>query len=79
MNRYLSRIDTEGGCQLETIDMDMVQLRKKFGRSISRTENALTGMLEDLELKFEKMELKGVKLEAAAFTGSSSHHGEKAK
>ena len=79
MNHYLRRIDIEGGHRLEKTNMDMAHLRKEFTRSISQTENSLTGMLADLEIKFEKLELKVVKLEAVAFTGSSSRHGEKAK
>ena len=79
MNRYLAQFDSEGGRRLETIDRDMAFLRKEFTRSVSRTENALTGMLAELEIKFEKLELKVVKLEAVNFSGSSSHHGEKAK
>ena len=43
------------------------------------TENALTGMLADLDIKFEKLELKVAKLEATNFSGSSSHYGEKSK
>ena len=79
MNRHLSNIYSEGGRWLETIDRDMAYLKKEFTRSISRTENALTGMLAELEIKFEKLELKVVKLEATKFSGSSSRHGEKAK
>ena len=55
----------------------MAYLRKEFSRSISRIENVVTGMLADLEIKFEKLELKVVKLEAAKFLGSSFRHEEK--
>ena len=44
-----------------------------------RTENSLTGMLAELEIKFEKLELKVAKLEATNFSSSSSRYGEKAK
>ena len=76
MNRYLNRMDTEGGHRLEIIERDMVQLRKEFSRSISLTKQALTWMLEDLEIKSEKLELNVGKLEVVAFTGSSSRHDE---
>ena len=62
MNWYMSRIDSKGGRRLETVEMDMAHLRKEFAWSISRTKNALTGMLTDLEIQFEKLELKVVKL-----------------
>ena len=54
-------------------------MKKECDHSIARTENVLTGMLADLEIKFEKLELKVAKLEVANFLGSSSRHGEKAK
>ena len=76
MNRYLNRMDTEGGHHLEIIERHMVQLREEFSRSISLTKQALTWMLEDLEIKYEKLELNVGKLEVVAFTGSSSHHDE---
>ena len=76
MNRYLNRMDTEGGHRLEIIERDMVQLRKEFSRSISLTKQALTWMLEDLEIKSEKLELNVGKLEVVAFMGSSSRHDE---
>ena len=76
MNRYLSRMDTEGGSRLEIIERDKVQLRKEFSHSISLTKKALTWMLEDLEIKSEKLELNVEKLEVVAFTGSSSRHDE---
>ena len=76
MNRYLNRMDTEGGHRLEIIERDMVQLRKEFSRSISLTKQALTWMLEDLEIKSEKLELNVGKLEVFVFTGSSSRHDE---
>jgi len=76
MNRYLNRMDTEGGRRLEIIERDMVQLRKEFSGSISLTKEALTWMLKNLEIKSEKMELNVGKLEVVAFTGSSSHHDE---
>ena len=69
-------MDTEGGIHLEIIERDMVQLRKEFSRSISLNKQALTWMLEDLEIKYEKMELNVGKLEVVAFTGSSSRHDE---
>ena len=54
-------------------------MRKYFSQSISHTENVVTGMLEDLKIKFEKLELKVVKMEVVNFSGSSSHYGEKTK
>ena len=39
----------------------------------------LTRMLADLEIKFEKLELKVAKLEVAKFPGSFSHRGENSK
>ena len=76
MNQYHNRMDTEGGHCLEIIERDMVQMRKDFSHSISLTKQALTWMLEDLEIKYEKMELNVGKLEVVAFTGSSSRHDE---
>ena len=35
MNRYLGKIDSEGGRRLETIEKDMAFLRREFARSIS--------------------------------------------
>ena len=57
------------------VDHDIVQLRKEFSHFITLTEQAMIGFVVDLEIKFEKLELKVEKLEASAFTGSSSHHG----
>ena len=79
MNQSLGKIDSEGGRRLETIDRDISFLRKEFARSISRTENALTGMLAKLEIKLEKLELKVVKQQEVKFSGSSSCHCEKAQ
>ena len=79
MNMYLGKIDSKGGRRLEKVDRDMAYLRKEFARSISHTENALTRMLVELEIKFEKLELKVVKMETENFLGSSSHYGEKSK
>ena len=76
MNCYLNRMDTEGRHRLEIIERDMVQLKKEFSPSISLTKQALTRMLEDLEIKYEKLELNVGKLEVVAFTGSSSRHDE---
>ena len=67
-------METEGGDCLEIIERDMVQLRKEFSRSISLTKQALTWMLEYLEIKSEKLELNVGKLEVVAFTSSSSRH-----
>ena len=53
----------------------MAHLKKECDRSIARTKNVLTGMIIDLEIKFEKLELKVTKLEVAKFPGSSSRHG----
>ena len=64
---------------MEIVDRDIVQLQKEFSHSIHQTEQAMTGLLADLEIQFEKLELKVVKLEASAFTGSSSRHGGNAK
>ena len=79
MNHFLHKLDSEGGRRLEIVDRDIVQLRKEFSHSITQTEQAMTGLLADLEIKFEKLELKVAKLESSAFTGSSSHHGGHAK
>ena len=79
INRFLGKLDSEGGRWLDNIGRDMVHLRIEFDRSILRTENALTGMLAELEIKFEKLELKVAKLEATNFSSSSSRYGEKAK
>ena len=76
MNRYLNMMDIEGRDCLEIIERDMVQLRKEFSCSISLTKHALTWMLEDLEIKSEKMELNVGKLEVVPFMGSSSCHDE---
>ena len=51
-------------------------MRKYFSQSISHNENVVTGMLEELKIKFEKLELKVVKMEVVNFSGSSSHYGE---
>lgn len=61
---------------MEIIERDMVQLRKEFSHSISLTKQALTLMLEDLEIKYEKLELNVGKLEVVVFMGSSSFHDE---
>ena len=76
MNRYLNRMDTEGGLRVEIIKRAMVQIRKEFSRSISLTKQELTWMLENLEIKYEKLELNVGKLEVVAFMGSSSRHDE---
>ena len=76
MNRYLNRMDTEGGHRLEIIERDMVQLRKEFSHSISLTKQALTWILEDLEIKSKKLELNVGKFEVVVFTSSSSRHDE---
>ena len=79
INRVLRRIDSEGSRRFDNVYKDMAHVNKECERSIARTENVLTGMLVDLEIKFEKMELKVAKLEVVNFPGSSSSHGEKTK
>ena len=79
MNRFLNKLETKGGCRLEIVDWDIVQRRKEFSQAINQTEKAMIRLLAYLEIKFLKLELKVVKLEASVFTGSSSHHGGNAK
>ena len=71
MNHFLHRLDFEGGRRLEIVDWDIVQLRKEVSHSINQIEQAMIGLLADLEIKFEKLELKVVKLEGSTATGSS--------
>ena len=79
INRVLGRIDSEGARRFDNVYKDMAHVKKECERSIARTKNIWTGMLADLEIKFEKMELKVAKLEVANFPSSSSRHGENTK
>ena len=78
MNHLLNRMDTEGGQLLEIVDQEIAQLMKEFDFSIKLTEQDLTRFLAELEIKLEKLELKVIKLEATARSGSSSRHDGKA-
>ena len=75
----MHQLDIEGGCYLEIVDRDMSQLQEESSHSISQTEQAMTGMLAKLEVKFDKLELKVVKLENTAFPSSTSQYGGQRK
>ena len=79
ISRVLSRINVKGARRFDNIYKYMAHVIKECECSIARTENVLTSMLADLEIKFEKMELKVAKLEVMNFPGSSSRHHENAK
>ena len=64
MNQLMHRLESEGWRRLEIVDQDISQLRKESEYSINQTEKDLKGLLTDLEIKFEKLELKVAKLEA---------------
>ena len=74
-NCFLHHLDTEGGHCLEMVEHDIVQLRKEFSHSITQTEPTMTTILADLEIKFENLDLKVVRMEATTFIGSFYHHG----
>ena len=66
-------IDTEGNMRLENVDKDLVYLRKKISREVRRFENAVIGLIAELEIKVDKLALKVVKHEVAPNPGSSSN------
>lgn len=76
INKVIGKIDSKGARRFDNVYKDMGHVKKNCERSIARTENVLTGMIANLEIKFEKMELKVANLEVANFPGSSSRHGE---
>ena len=51
-------MDVEGERRLEIVDRDLTHLREEFMESLSQTERAMTTMLTDLEICFEKLELQ---------------------
>ena len=65
LNQTVDKIDTEGGRRLENVDKDLVFLRKEFKWAVKRSENVVLGLMAELEIKMEKLELKVLKLEAA--------------
>ena len=56
--RYLQHMDVKGERRLEIVDRDLTHLREEFMESLSQTERAMTTMLTDLEICFEKLELQ---------------------
>ena len=65
-------IDTEGGRRLENVDKDLAYLRKKISRKVRKAENAVIGLIAELEIKVDKLALKLVKHEAPPNPGSLS-------
>ena len=65
-------IDSEGGRRLDNVEGDLVFLRKEFKHIIRKSETTILRILASLEVKFDKLELKVVKLENASNSGSSS-------
>ena len=50
---------------MENVDKDLVFLRKEFKRAVKRSENAVLGLMSELEIKMENPKLKVLKMEAA--------------
>ena len=55
------------------VEGDLASLRKEFKRTVRKSESAVIKLLENLEVKVDKLELRVVKLECVNKSGSSSH------
>ena len=69
--------DSEGGQRLDNVGKDMAHLRRKIKRKVERSENALIGLIAELEIKVDKLTLNLVKQEAPPVPGFSSSSEEK--
>ena len=48
-------IDTEGGRHLENVDKDLAYLRKKISHEVRKAENAVIGLIAELEIKVDNL------------------------
>ena len=76
MSKILGKFDVESAHRFDNVYKDLAYVKNKGEWAIARTKNVLTSMLADLEIKFEKLELKVAKLEVAKYHGSSARRGE---
>ena len=72
LQRTVEEIDIEGGRRLENVDKYLAFLRKRIKRTVERSENAVIGLMVELEIKVENLALKVVKMEVATNPGASS-------
>ena len=72
LKQTVNTIDTDGGRRLENVDRDSTFLRKELKRAVKRSENVFLGLMAELEIKMEKLELKVLKMEVANCPGSLS-------
>ena len=78
-------MDFEGGRNLETVDRYLSQLRQEFAESISQMEHAMTTILAELEIWFDKLELQVTRMASEKTTStanprsSSKKHGSQGK
>ena len=70
-------IYTEGGRRLENVDKDLAYLQKNITHKVKRFENAVIGLIAELEIKVDKLALKLIKHKAPPNPSSSSISGGK--
>ena len=57
---------------MDNVDKDLVYLRKKISREVRKIENVVIGLIVELEIKLDKLNLKLIKQEAPSKPGSST-------
>lgn len=77
MQNQVTAIDHECGQRLDNVGKDLAYLRRQIKRKVKRPENALIGLIAELEIKVDKLVLNLVKQEAPPIPGFSSSSEEK--
>ena len=72
LQNQVDAIDTKGSRRLANVDKDLAHLRKKISHKVRRDNNAVIGLIVELEIKVDKLALKLVKHEAPPNPGSLS-------